>query len=131
LTPEDLTYPTATSKLFVLRILQNIVQLQYYTAVVLELLRKGSYSLGSPEQLIIEQLYKSAETSIHTAVLIASTNKLPIPTNARLTRKQVKKRSYIAFGGVLTGEEGAELAELAELAKGKEKAKQGYEKWKR
>jgi hypothetical protein len=51
-------------------------------------------------------LYKSAEIAIYTAVLIASTNKLLIATNARLTRKQAKKRLYIVSGGVLTGEEG-------------------------
>jgi hypothetical protein len=59
---------------------------------------------------------------MHTAALIASINKLLIATNARLTRKQVKKRSYIASGGVLTGEEGAELAELPK-AKGNKKAR--------
>jgi hypothetical protein len=64
----------STSKPFVLQTLQNILQLQYYTAVVLELLYKGLYSYRSTEQLIIEQLYKSAEIAIHSAVLIASTN---------------------------------------------------------
>jgi hypothetical protein len=65
---------------------------------------------GSPEQLIIEQLYKSAEIAMHSAALIASTNKSLIATNTRLTRKQAKKRPYIASGGVLTREEGAILA---------------------
>src|SRR5579871_3333277 len=86
---------------------------------MLESLRNGSHSLGSLEQLIIEQLCKSAEIAMHTAALIASTNESLIATNARLTRKQAKKRSYIAYGGVLTGEEGAALAK----AKGDKKVK--------
>jgi hypothetical protein len=48
---------------------------------------------------------------MHSAALIASTNKLLTATNLRLSRKQAKKRSYIVSGGVLTGEEGTVLAE--------------------
>jgi hypothetical protein len=101
----------STSKLFVLQILQNISQLQYYTAVVLELLYKRLYSPGSTEQLIIKQLYKSTEIAIYSAVLIASTNKLLTATNIQLSRKQAKKQLYIVSGGILTREEGTVLAE--------------------
>ena len=100
----------APNKPIVLQILQNISQLQYYTTVVLELLYNRLYSPGSPEQLIIKQLYKSAEIAMYTAALIAGTNESLIVANTRLTRKQAKKQSYIATGGVLTGEEGAILA---------------------
>jgi hypothetical protein len=59
-------------------------------------------------------LYKTAQDSdVLVATLapkVASTNESLIATNTRLTRKQAKKRSYIAYGGVLTGEEGAMLA---------------------
>ena len=48
---------------------------------------------------------------MHTAALIASQNETLMTANAQLSRKQTKKRSYIAHGGVLTGEEGATLAE--------------------
>jgi hypothetical protein len=58
---------------------------------VLESLRNRSHSPGSPEQYIIEQLYKSAEIAMYTAALIASTNESLIATNIQLTRKQAKK----------------------------------------
>ena len=106
LTPDNL----APNKPIVLQTPQNISQLQHHTAVVLESLRNGSHSPGSPEQLIIEQLCKSAEIAMYTAALVASTNESLIAANTRLTRKQAKKRSYIASGGVLTGQEGAVLA---------------------
>jgi hypothetical protein len=117
-TPVDSANPTEP---FVLQTPQNISQLQRHTAVVLDSLRNGSHSPGSPEQLIIEQLCKSAETAMHTAALIASTNESLIATNARLTRKQAKKRSYVAYGGVLTGEEGAALAEAKRNKQAKKK----------
>jgi glutamyl/glutaminyl-tRNA synthetase len=88
---------------------------------MLKSLRKGSHSPGSPEQLIIEQLCKSAETSMYTAALIACTNESLLTTNTRLTRKQGKKRQYIASGEVLTGEEGAVLANGTGSAKAKKK----------
>jgi hypothetical protein len=106
LTPDN----PAPNKPIVLQTLQNISQLQHHTTVVLKLLRNRSYSPGSPEQLIIEQLCKSAEIAMYTAALIAGTNESLIAANTRLTRKQAKKQSYIASGGVLTGEEGAMLA---------------------
>jgi hypothetical protein len=71
----------APNKPIVLQILQNILQLQYYTTVILELLYNRLYSPKSPEQLIIEQLYKSIEIAIYTAVLIAGTNKSLIAAN--------------------------------------------------
>jgi hypothetical protein len=58
---------------------------------------------------------------MHTAALIASTNESLIATNTRLTRKQAKKRSYIASGGVLTGEEGAVLAKERNVQKPRKK----------
>jgi hypothetical protein len=106
LTPDNLP----PNEPIVLHTPQNISQLQHHTAVVLESLHNRSHSPGSPEQLIIEQLCKSAEIAMHSAALIASTNESLIATNTRLTRKQAKKRSYIVSGGVLTGEEGAMLA---------------------
>jgi hypothetical protein len=109
LTPDN----PACNKPIVLPTPQNISQLQHHTAVVLESLHNRSHSLGSPEQLIIEQLYKSAEIAMHTAILIAA--------NTRLTRKQAKKRSYIASGGVLTGEEGAMLAKEKSAPKPRKK----------
>jgi hypothetical protein len=120
--PRPIT-PTTTSLAmpFVLRTLQNISQLQRHTAIVLESLRNSSHSPRSPEQLIIKQLCKSAETSMHTAALIASTNESLLTTNTRLTRKQGKKRQYIASGGVLTGEEGALLANGISTKKAKVK----------
>jgi hypothetical protein len=109
LTPDNLL----PNEPIVLHTPQNISQLQHHTAVVLESLRNRSHSPGSPEQLIIEQLYKSAEIAMHSTALITSTNESLIATNTRLTRKQAKKRLYIASGGVLTGEEGAMLAKSA------------------
>jgi hypothetical protein len=106
LTPDNLL----PNKPIVLHTPQNISQLQHYTTVVLESLYNRLHSPGSPEQLIIEQLCKSAEIAMYTAALIAGTNESLIATNTRLTRKQAKKRLYIASGGVLTGEEGAMLA---------------------
>jgi len=116
ITPTD---STSLAMPFILRTPQNISQLQRHTAIVLESLRKGSHSPGSPEQLIIEQLCKSAETSMHTAALIACTNESLLTANTRLTRKQGKKRQYIASGGVLTGEEGAVLANRTSSTKAK------------
>ena len=107
-TPNDSTNPMEP---FVLRTPQNISQLQRYTTVVLESLRNKSHSPGSPEQHIIKQLCKSAKIAMHTAALIASTNESLTTANARLSRKQAKKRLYISHGGVLTREEGAALAE--------------------
>jgi hypothetical protein len=95
---------------FYISYIRPLSQLQYYTTVVLELLYNRLYSPGSPEQLIIEQLYKSTEIAIYTAVLIAGTNKSLIAANIQLTRKQAKKQLYIVSGGILTGEEGAILA---------------------
>jgi hypothetical protein len=83
----------------------NIIQLLYWNHYT-----NRSHSPGSPEELIIEQLYKSAEIAMYTAVLIAGKNESLIAANTRLTRKQAKKRLYIASGGVLTWEEGAMLA---------------------
>jgi hypothetical protein len=117
LTPDNL----APNEPIVLQTPQNISQLQHHTAVVLESLRNRSHSPGSPEQLIIEQLCKSAEIAMHTAALIASTNESLIAANTRLTRKQAKKRSYIASGGVLTGEEGAILAKEKSAPKPRKK----------
>jgi hypothetical protein len=111
----------APNKPIVLQTLQNISQLQHYTTVVLESLYNRLYSPGSPEQLIIEQLCKSAEIAIYTAVLIAGTNESLIAANTRLTRKQAKKRSYIASGGVLTGKEGAMLAKEKSAPKPRKK----------
>ena len=54
-TPRPLTPDNSTpEEPFVLRTPQNISQLQRHTAVVLESLRNGSHSPGSPEQRIIE-----------------------------------------------------------------------------
>jgi hypothetical protein len=58
---------------------------------------------------------------MHSAALIARTNESLITTNTRLTRKQAKKRSYIASGGVLTGEEGAMLAKAKSAPKPRKK----------
>jgi hypothetical protein len=56
---------------------------------------------------------------MHTAALIACTNESLLTANTRLTRKQGKKRQYIASGGVLTGEEGAVLANRTSSTKAK------------
>ena len=119
--PRQLTPDNPPNEPIVLQTPQNISQLQHHTAVVLESLRNGSHSPGSPEQLIIEQLCKSAEIAMHTAALVANTNESLIAANTRLTRKQAKKRLYIASGGVLTGEEGAMLAKERSTPKPRKK----------
>jgi hypothetical protein len=86
----------APNKPIVLQTPQNILQLQHYTTVVLELLYNRSYSPRSPEQLIIEQLYKSTEIAIYTAALIAGTNKSLIATNTRLTGSK-QRSDYILY----------------------------------
>jgi hypothetical protein len=58
---------------------------------------------------------------MHTAALIAGTNESLIAANTRLTRKQAKKQSYFASGGVLTGEEGAMLAKEKSAPKPRKK----------
>ena len=60
---------------------------------------------------------------MHTAALIAYTNESLLTTNTRLTKKQGKKRQYIALGGVLTRKEGAVLANGTSSTKAKAKAK--------
>jgi hypothetical protein len=58
---------------------------------------------------------------MHTAALIASTNETFLIANTRLTRKQRKKRQYIASEGVLTREEGALLVNGTSSVKAKAK----------
>ena len=52
--------------------------------------------------------------AISSAVLLASKNKRLYIENQRQKRKRVKRRTYIARGGVLSGAEGASRAQAAQ-----------------
>lgn len=52
---------------------------------------------------------------MNSAVLLAEENRQLRAKNERQKKKRVKRRSYIAIGGVLTVQEGLDLSQIANI----------------
>ena len=74
-------------------------------------LLRGSHSSPSPTIQAVNQVVKDCQLAIHGATLLASENEQLRIANARQKAKQGGKRAFIATGGILTMEEGADLAQ--------------------
>ena len=77
--------------------------------LIKQYLKRRSRSPPSPTEQALDQLVKGCKMAMHSAVLLASQNERLLAENQRQKRKQVKKLSYIAKGGVLSGAEALSL----------------------
>ena len=53
--------------------------------------------------------------AIYSATILAKENQQLRAENKRQKKKKAKRRSYIATGGVLTGQEGVERSQIANI----------------
>ena len=72
-------------------------------------IRSGEIRMGF--RLAVNQVVKGCQMAMHGAALLASKNEQLRIANARQKAKRGGKRAFIATGGILTMEEGAELAQ--------------------
>ena len=88
----------------------NLTELRQQTMLLQGLLR-GSHSPPSPTIRAVNQVVKGCQLAMHGAALLASENEQLRIANARQKAKRGGKRAFIATGGILTMEEGADLAQ--------------------
>jgi hypothetical protein len=53
--------------------------------------------------------------AMHSAIILAKENRQLRAENKRQKKKRVKRRSYIATGGILTRQEGVERSQIASI----------------
>ena len=66
----------------------------------------------------LNQLVKGCQLAINSAILLLEKNRQLRGENERQEKMRVKRRAYIATGGVLTGQEGLDLANRANIEPG-------------
>ena len=83
-------------------------------ALLKRYLKRHTHSLLSLTEQALGQLIKGCEMAIASAILLTSENNKVYIENQRQKKKRVKKRTYIARGGILLGVEGASRAQTAQ-----------------
>ncbi|KFY98186.1 hypothetical protein V500_01781 [Pseudogymnoascus sp. VKM F-4518 (FW-2643)] len=83
----------------------NIRELERQTKTIKEYIQRRTQSPPSPTDLALNQLVKGCQMAMHNAVLLAEENRLLRSENTRQKKKKMKRKSYIATGGVLGLEE--------------------------
>lgn len=76
---------------------------------------QNNTALPTPENRALNQLVKSCQLAMQSAVLLAEENRQLRSENKRQKRKRAKKRAFIAIGGVLTVQEGRDLSQNAPI----------------
>jgi hypothetical protein len=74
---------------------------------------QNNAALPTPENRALNQLVKGCQLAMQSAVLLAEENRQLRSESERQKRKRVKKRTFIAKGGVLTIQEGRDLSQNA------------------
>ena len=92
----------------------NVAELQQQMALLRRYLKQRTYSPPSPTEQALSQLIKGYEIAILSTVLLINKNKKLRVENQRQKRKRVKRRTYIAKGGVLSVTEGASRVQAAQ-----------------
>ena len=90
--------------------LHNLTELRQQTMLLQGLLR-GSHNPPSPTIRAVNQVVKGCQLVKYGAALLASENEQLRIANARQKANRGGKRAFIATGGILTMEEGADLAQ--------------------
>ena len=112
-TPSPQLPPEPTATTWVPETPHNLHDLGCQAETVKKLLGGRITSSTSPTQLALAQLFKGCEMAMQNALLLTDENKQLRMANERQTKKRSSRRSYVARGGVLTGEEGLNQVQLA------------------
>jgi signal recognition particle GTPase len=90
------------------------MELHSQTALIKERIAKHQDSSPTPINEALDQLFKSAQTMMHTTTLLkAEVTKLQ-EANKVITKRQKKRRKRIQQGGVLTVQEGQNIIQQEE-----------------
>ena len=84
----------------------NLADLESQARTIKTLLKRRTQSPPSPTDRVLNQLVKGCQMAMHNTVLLASEVKELRTANEKQKQKRGKARTYIADGGILTGEEG-------------------------
>jgi hypothetical protein len=91
----------------------NVVELQQQTNLIKQYLKRRTQSPPTPTERALDQLVKGCQMAMHSAVILAGQNQQLLAENQRQKRKRAQNRTYIARGGVLSGEEAQNLIGIA------------------
>ena len=80
---------------------RNTAQLELQAKAIKDYIKRRTQSPPSPTDLAFNQLVKGCQMAINSAVLLAEENRQLRAENQRQKKKRVKRRAYIATGGVL------------------------------
>jgi hypothetical protein len=87
---------------WVAQTLHNINQLHLQTDLLKQYLKRRTQSPPLPAEVALNQLVKSCQLAVHSAVLLAHKNERLQQENKHQKKKTGKKRSYIAKSVILT-----------------------------
>src|SRR5580700_11897298 len=90
----------------------NTTQLELQSKAIKDYIKRRTKSPPSPTDYALNQLVKGCQMAMNSAILLAEENRQLRAENER-QKKKVKRRSYIATGGVLTVQEGLDLSQIA------------------
>jgi hypothetical protein len=105
----------------------NIRELERQTKTIKEYIRRRTQSPPSPTDIALNQLVKGCQMAMHSAVLLSEENLHLRSENERQKKKRVKRKSYVATGGVLTVQEGVNRSQLVDVGLTEEVADQPTE----
>jgi hypothetical protein len=91
----------------------NIIELQQQTDLIKQYLKRRTQSPPTPTERALNQLVKGCQMAMHSAVILAEENQQLLAENKRQKRKRAQRRSYIARGGILSGQEAQSLIDIA------------------
>jgi len=96
----------------------NTAQLEQQAKVIKDDIKRYTTSLPTPTNRALNQLVKGCQLAMNSAILLSEENRQLRGKNKRQKKKRVKRRAYIATGGVLTVQEGLDLAKRANIEAG-------------
>jgi hypothetical protein len=114
-TPTPPVIPPQTSSPWIPETPHNIRGLERQTKTIKEYIRRRIQSLPSPTDIALDQLVKGCQMAMHSAILLTEENRYLRSENERQKKKKVKRKSYIATGGVLTIQEGVDRSQLIDV----------------
>jgi hypothetical protein len=96
----------------------NTAQLELQAKVIKDDIQRHITSLPTLTNRALNQLVKGCQLAMNSAILLTEENRQLRGENEKQKKKRVKKRAYIATGGVLTVQEGLDLAKRANTEAG-------------
>lgn len=93
----------------------NLRELERQTKTIKGYIRRRTQSPPSPTDLALNQLVKGCQMAMHSAILLTEENRHLRTENERQKKKKMKRKSYVATGGVLTVQEGVTRSQIVDI----------------